>query len=265
MSIDELGFLSPEIDLFRRKNRERYGEFFVLIERAGRCCHAAKTKFQVHNRDGQEVFAVGLFLKVTADVEAATLLLERGMVSQARSLLRVGIEGSINLAKICEAYEFAHAFAIVAERERLKLIRGIKNDERAGYERLRAEFTDSLVKEIEATVEGKPTSNVRQWATEVNMAPIYAGPYRLFSADVHSGAQSLRNFFILDQAGEISGINWGPELEGDCRAELLEAARLLIAALALANKLFKIEVSKEADPIFAEYKRLGVMVADQDL
>ncbi len=171
MSIDELGFLSPEIELYRQKIRQRDAEFFNLVERAGRCCHAAKTKFQVHNQDGQEVCAVGLFLKITGDVEAATLLLERGLTSQARSLLRVAIEGSIILAKICEQYEFARAYAIVAEQERLKLIKGIKNDQRAGYENLRTEFTDSLVKSMEATVAGQPTANLRQWATDVNVAP----------------------------------------------------------------------------------------------
>lgn len=265
MSVDELGFLSPEIELYRQRIRQRYAEFFNLIERACRCCHAAKTKFQVHNRDGQELFAVGLFLKITEDVEAATLLLERGLTSQARSLLRVGIEGSIILAKICEQYEFARVYAIVAEQERLKLIKGIKNDKRAGYENLRTEFTDSLVTSIEATVAGQPTANLWQWANDVNMAPIYAGPYRLFSADVHSGAVSLSKFFITDEAGELKGINWGPELEDDCRAELIEAVRLLITGLVLANKLFKVDVDSEANPIFDEYQRLGAMSAKQAL
>jgi len=265
MSVYELGFLSPEIELYRQRIRQRYVEFFNLIERACRCCHAAKTKFQIHNRDGQELFAVGLFLKITGDVEAATLLLERGLTSQARSLLRVGIEGSIILAKICEQYEFAHVYAIVAEQERLKLIKGIKNDERAGYENLRTKFTDSLVTSIEATVAGQPTANLRQWANDVNMAPIYAGPYRLFSAHVHSGAVSLSKFYFTDDEGEIKGIDWGPELEVDCRAELIEAVRLLITGLALVNKLFKVDIDNEANPIFEEYLRLGAMSAKQAL
>ena len=58
MSVDELGFLSPEIELYRQRIRQRYAEFFNLIQRACRCCHAAKEKFQIHNRDGQELFAV---------------------------------------------------------------------------------------------------------------------------------------------------------------------------------------------------------------
>ena len=264
MSVDELGFLSPEIELYRQRIRQRYAEFFNLIERACRCCHAAKEKFQIHNRDGQELFAVGLFLKITGDVEAATLLLERGLTSQARSLLRVGIEGSIILAKICEQYDFAHVYAIVAERERLKLIKGIKNDERAGYENLRTMFTDSLVSSIEATVaEQPPPGTLREWANDVNMAPIYAGVYRLFSAHVHSNAVSLRKFYLTDDEDRIIGINWGPDLEDDCQAELIEAARLLITGLALVNKVFKVDVDREADPIYEEYKRLGAMPAKQ--
>ena len=265
MSVDELGFLSPEIELYRQRIRQRYAEFFNLIERACRCCHAAKTKFQVHNRDGQELFAVGLFLKITEDVEAATLLLERGLTSQARSLLRVGIEGSIILAKICEQYEFARVYAIVAERERLKLIKGIRNDGRAGHGKLRTRLTDSLVKSLEATVAGQPTKDLKRWATDVNMAPIYVRQYRLFCVDVHSGANSLTKFFMMGAAGEVTGIKWAPELEDDFHGELLEAVRLLLTGLGLAAKLFKVDVDSEANPIFDEYQRLGAMSAKQAL
>ena len=38
MSVNELGFLSPEIELYRQRIRQRYVEFFNLIERACRCC-----------------------------------------------------------------------------------------------------------------------------------------------------------------------------------------------------------------------------------
>ena len=150
MSIDELGFLSPEIEAYRTVIRQRYAEYFDLIERSGRCCHAAKTKCEAHNGNGQEVWAIGLFLKILADVEGATLLLERGLTPQARSLLRVAIHGI--LAKICKEYRFARVYGMGSEQERLKLIKGIKNDEKAGYERLRKEFTDSLVNSIEEVV-----------------------------------------------------------------------------------------------------------------
>lgn len=261
MSIDESGFLSPEIEVYRQRIRQRYVEYFNLIEAVDRCCHSAKTRFEAHNRDGQEMFAVGLFLKLLADAEAATLLLERGMASQARSLLRVGIECSIILAKICQEYKFAQIYAIVAEQERLRLIKGIKDDKRAGYENLRAEFTDALVTEIEATVKGVPTKNLWEWAADVNMAPVYAGPYRLFCADVHSGAASLSNFFISNSEGEIEGINWGPEVKEYIGAELLEAAYLLLTGLALGCKLFKVNVDEEANPLWEEYKRLGAASA----
>ena len=42
--------------------------------------------------------------------------LPRGMPSQMHSLLRIGVECLINLAKVCESYEFVEAFGIVAEQ-----------------------------------------------------------------------------------------------------------------------------------------------------
>jgi hypothetical protein len=72
--------------------------------------------------------------------------------------------------------------------------------------------------------------------------------------------------FVLCSAsdtGAVKGIIWGPELKNDCRAELLEAARLLITGLALANKLFEVHVDNEANPIFEEYQRLETMRASE--
>jgi len=89
------------------------------------------------------------------------------------------------------------------------------------------------------------------------MSAVYAGPYRLFSADVHSGAVSVMKFFIVDDAGEMVGINWGPELEDDCRAELIEAVRLQLTGLELVSKLFKLDVIAETRPLVEEYQRLG--------
>lgn len=70
--------------------------------------------------------------------------------------------------------------------------------------------------------------------------------------------------FVLCSASDtdvVKGIIWGPELKNDCRAELIEAARLLITGLALANKLFEVDFDNETKPIFEEYQRLGTMTA----
>lgn len=87
----------------------------------------------------------------------------------------------------------------------------------------------------------------------------------MFSADVHSGPASLTPFFIMNSDAEIKGINWGPEIKGDGRMEMLEAARLLITGLALSSKLFNVDVQQEADLIYQEYKRLSAVVAEANV
>ena len=45
MSVNELGFLSPETERFRQKIRQRHAEFFDPIERASRRYACGQDKF----------------------------------------------------------------------------------------------------------------------------------------------------------------------------------------------------------------------------
>jgi hypothetical protein len=262
MSIDEAGFLSPEVAKFREQIRIRWAEYFALAEKAGRLFHAQKFRFNVHNADPQEIFAVGLLLKLAGDIEAASLLIERGMYSQGRSMLRVAIECDITLAKVCESFEFGQAYATVAEQARLKLIKGLRKID--VYPQVKAAVTDEYVIELSDRLKGKPEKKLEQWASDAKMDGIYQGPYRLFCGDVHSDASSLSRFFSVNEAEEITGIEWGPLKREDCRAELLEVTRLYLGAMERTSKLFEVPRPEEATTVLREYERLGAIVAQRE-
>jgi hypothetical protein len=80
---------------------------------------------KIHNRDGKQLFAFCLLVELLNDVQAAVILFKKDMVSQGRSMLRVALESLIVLGKICESYEFVHAYVKIEERDRLKLVRSI--------------------------------------------------------------------------------------------------------------------------------------------
>jgi hypothetical protein len=257
MSIDEIGFLSPDVASHEKVLRLRYAEYFSLCDRSIRLCHRLKFGLTVHNRDGQEIFAAGLFLKLLADAEGALILLMHGMPSQTHSLLRVAVECLIILAKVCESYEFVEALGIVAESERLKLINGIKHNNHPGFETVRKELTDELVEEIKRRIEGKPKGVLRNWAVEVGLADTYDCQYRLFSPDVHSGPVSLEPLFVYGKDELITEFRPGPNLEYDYRTDLLEVSRVLLTGAAYVGKLFAVEVDPEKPILRIEHDRLG--------
>lgn len=264
MSIDENGFLSPAVDAFRTLLRGRWAEYFKHAETAAKACHDSKFKFVVHVENGQEVFTVGLFLKAVADVEGALLLLERGMTSQAHSLLRVAIECEITLAKVCESAEFARAYALIAEQQRLRLIKGIHKTAPGHFKDLKAELTGEVVDDLVAKLKASSAEkNLEQWAGEVGLGTVYHSSYRLYCDDVHSGASALASTFVTGDEQTITGLNWGPDSEEDFRPALLEAARVLLDILQRGARLFNVALGGEFDELLLEQKRLEDLVVKE--
>lgn len=259
MSIDDQGFLSPDVEQFRQEIRARLADYFSLAEKVLRLCHAHKFRFQAHNLDPQEIFTAGLVLKLIADLEGVLLLLERGMYSQCRSMLRVAIECYITLAKVCDSFEFGKAYAIVAEQARLKLIRGLRNTDE--YPDVKTALTDEYVQDLEDRLRGKPRKSLEDWASGVKLEGLYQGPYRLFSADVHSDASTLSRFYVLNNSREIVSIQFGPVKPEDCRAELLEIARLCFGAVERTSVLFSLKPPDETKALVEEYERLNSMAS----
>ncbi len=86
MSLDEQGFLSPEIEQYRERIRAKNQLSFQLVEDLNRFCQQTKYRLRIHNRDGQQLFAGCLLIKLLNDIQAAVILFERGLVPQGRSM-----------------------------------------------------------------------------------------------------------------------------------------------------------------------------------
>jgi len=265
MSIDDQGFLSPDVEPFQKTIRERHKEFFDLFERVSRMCHRRKYDFTIHSKDGQEVFAGALFLKLLTDTEAVVILLERGMASQGRSMLRVAIECAINLAKICTTYEFVQAYVLTGERQRLQLVKGIRNNPEIGFDAVLNEITDDLIEGIVKNLAESKREKIEDWAADVNLSWMYHGPYRVFCPDVHSGPAALDRYLVFDAEGtELETYNVGPQNAESIPGDLMLVTRLLIEGITQAAKVFQISVAADLQPIQSEYERLG-RLAPSDL
>lgn len=156
-------------------------------------------------------------------------------------MLRVALECLVVLAKIAQSYEFVHAYVKVGEQDRLKLINAIRHNPNQGFDDVREDLTDDLIAAIKDTIgETQNRRNVEEWAKDVGLGHLYDGPYRLFSQEVHSSPRSMDQYFMSDGEGDIIGFEWGPDTGKDLRAELLEAARLLLVGMSKVDELFQL-------------------------
>ena len=80
--------------------RQRHAKEFDFIERAEAFCRGVRERLSVFNKDRRQVVAVCLMLKIFEDVYGALMLLEAGMISQGRSLLRVATEALVKVSDL---------------------------------------------------------------------------------------------------------------------------------------------------------------------
>ena len=238
--INEEGFLSEHLEPYRQRIRAKHQPHYELAFEINKVCQSVKFKMHVHSRDGQEVFGAALFIKLLADVQAAVLLLERGLSSQARSILRVAIEALIILGKLSKSYEFVEALIRLGEQQRLKLVRAIQRNPSPDLDSLRSEISEEIIHDIEQIVGDIPNESLEQWARELGLLQLYDVGYRLFSNDVHSKPRAIEHHLEVNEDGEFAVINWGPQLSDDIEGEFLEAARILTVALSFVNAVFKL-------------------------
>jgi len=201
VGLNEEGYLSSDISAYPQEIRARNAEYFRFFDKVHRFYHEKKFLVRPHNRDGQHVFAVGLSVKLICDVEAAVILMERGLSSQSRSMLRVATETLIKLANICKAYEFVEAYIKTGEHQRLLFLRGMRNNPSHAYDFILPELTDELISEISENASDK---KVAQWARDAGMSDLYNVPYRLYSQDVHSAPASLELYLVTNEEGDLT-------------------------------------------------------------
>jgi hypothetical protein len=250
----EAGHLSPEIEIVRGRIRLRWTDHVRLVEDTVKACHRCKTRLKAESP--QKLCAAAVFLKLLSDAEGAYILLERGMRSQCRSLLRIALEASITLAKICQSPEFARAYGLLGEQVRLKMLRAIGETDHEVLKDIKTHVSEMMVQSLYLELKGERERNLCTWADEVGMKDIYETLFRLFSADVHTSPQSLTELFVF-QGEDTKGIEWGPNPDYDCRPELIEIVRLFLDGLDRVANLFDIDVEPVLGSLVKEHSRIG--------
>ena len=110
MTLQKGGFLPEDLSEVRQEIRNRYPAHFDLLERVNAFANETRSRVKVYNRDPQQLVVACLMLKVFEDIHGAVLVLESGLVSQGRSLLRVATEALIILGKVANSEQFFRAY-----------------------------------------------------------------------------------------------------------------------------------------------------------
>jgi len=221
------GFLSlnfgPTIEKIRLDN----SAWFELLEDCNRLAMSVLPCLRPGTADNQKLLESAHFAKALQSIQAVVLLAERGMVGDARTVLRSCIETAIFQRKMQQDPSFADKLAERHEYHRVKIVNALLDDaaSRAELTPAQVESMQAVVAEIQAKYPGRKLSDISLFnvATSVNGLALYNLIYRSASGDAaHTTLDSLVRHVVVDKNDDITGLRFGPQVEG--LADTLSAA-----------------------------------------
>jgi hypothetical protein len=214
------GFLSDEIEGFRTVVRTRapYKQWFDFAQELNLFGSEAIRAHTFDQADTQRMAISALFIRSHQSLQSAMLLIERGLIADARTIMRTLVEGAI--AQIALAADVGVIDQLVAahHKHQLSTCRELLADEK-----YREHLSSTQIAQLETTVsalellKGVPGKEPRQinWAdlAKKHCEELYNLLYRPLSSDgVHTTVDAINRHLEADADSRITGLKGGPEL-----------------------------------------------------
>jgi hypothetical protein len=242
MPFDNHGFLGKQSTAIIEGIKRRYVDYFSLCHELNSYAENSKSKFEVHNKVGQEVIAACLYIKILEGFQATVLLSERGLNSEVKVMIRSILEALFLLRVCCKDEGFIPTFVLTDELKRLKIMNISHQYSEGLFSALREYATDEIRNELKTRIDEKNINDlhISELARNAEMAGDYDTVFRYCSEYVHSSPRSLEKYVKIDINGNISELLHAPD-EEDMELNLLTIADYLIKALHCMFILFKID------------------------
>lgn len=261
MDFNEKGFLGTAIDQFSRSVQAQYAKFFELSYQISELAHDTKFELKVHNRDPQEFLSATIFLRLLNGFQAVVILGEKGLLFEAKVVLRSVIEALFILKLLCKEERFALEYLGSSKVQSLKWMNIAHENQDPNFESLRQYATPKVMEALKKEIEqhGLKKLEVESIAKRADLHHIYNTQYRLLSEQVHCLPISLDPFMVQDKEGELTSFDWGPKYE-DLDFILFTNVQILLAALNSITELFGLDKSDELKKINEGLSALGPLL-----
>lgn len=241
------GFLTEPFDDVRNIIRDQYCDWRDLLLRQNKQCVAFQYELNITRDNPRELLGGTLFARILSSTQAAIILLEYGLLSQAKTVLRSALESLFALAAINEKPGLASKIAESQNADKRKLADQIlqwKNPE------LKQSITELIeepaLTEIKDKHKKSPELEVFKLAQDAGMEDYFRSTYILLSFPTHSNMSDLISHLITDDKGQIEAIINEPAIDGQEFTWATAIEIKLLAAKAVAG-IFDVEFPQLQD------------------
>ncbi|CAJ0734840.1 hypothetical protein R16034_00020 [Ralstonia edaphis] len=261
---DDRGFLAISPESIANIRRD-YESWFAAAERFNELAMQVLRKVKPNGNSEQQVVGAALYGRALTSLQAALVLSERGMIADARTVVRAAAETVIVLSALAKD---SGVCSLLLDRHvwhHAKMQRVWLNDRQIKAQLTPAEsanVSDTLAA-IEAQFPQSKTLKVDPVAIATLAATggvtvLYNSVFRATSGDAaHTTLDTLNRHVRVDSHGDIIGMKFGPCAD-DLAVTLSDAISVIGFGLHAVADLFQIpELVDQLAECVAEWKALG--------
>jgi len=258
MTLENSGFLSPDISIWIEKHRAANLRWFSLAQDLDSVAMKVLSALTVPSDDNKSFLAALLFMRGLSSFQSALVLAERGLTQDARTVTRSCFESVFWLGALRNDANFADMLIHDDFNRRAKIARPLlKLPNGSGLD---AEHIDKLERFLDGIKESGSEAtqvNIADAARIAGLTEIYDTYYRGLSNDAaHPSITALNRYAEADQDNNIIGLRWGPDVP-DVGRTLSDLCTAFIYLFAWTREFFAIgDLQEELERYWTEYKQL---------
>ena len=253
----EHGFLSAETAGVVDAVERRYAPWLRILRSVNRRAVKAQHEAEIPTEYLPALVAATCYMRTLMNIQAAVLLILRGMDVPARILLRASMETLFKLNAVVRDRSVVNPIVAADDPFRRKLLEKYKRiddpDLNAELERIGPLESDTAEKFTEWGV--KPLT-VEQMAAKADMTKLYLSAYPVLSETVHGGIRDLETHHVEIRDGKIVALRNEPKID-DLETLFLMATEFMISALEGFASILKLDLGDAFDESKRELKVLA--------
>jgi len=205
------GFLSNEADEDRNLILNSYREAFVLAKDLNRQSMSLFREYSLCMNNEVKIAIAALMTRIVETYQGVIIMLERGMTSQARMLVRSQLEALFQMAAMVKNPNLYDSYAAKHYRSTISALKAAKRWKQESLKgRLSKERIDELILEHETKLKEIKANSLKiyKWAEKAGLSDFYNVFYVENSSAIHSDMWALDDHVSDDEHG--LQVNFGP-------------------------------------------------------
>jgi hypothetical protein len=235
MKHHEDGFLSKDVDEIRSIVHQLYPAWVSLFYSTNRSAVGIQHALNINPSEPTHLYATALYARTLSSIQAAIVVLERGMEPQARALLRMALETFFALAAIAKQPSIVQRLQQAHAAEQRRAAKYMAQWQAAELQKVAHQHFSTGTLDQFLRTKGKDV-DVLELAKIGGYEDFYRTVYMVFSWSVHGATIDLERHLVKDARGNVIELRNEAEIENQvpswsCAIELLIKSQEAIACI----------------------------------